>query len=45
MLTFWSGITTIMALRGRFFLWQLDILDDEAKELKSLETSIIDGTV
>jgi hypothetical protein len=45
MLIFWSGITTIMVLTGRFFLWQLDILDDEAKELKSLETFIIDGTV
>lgn len=34
-----------MALRDSFFLWRLDILDDEAKELKSLETFIIDGTV
>ena len=32
-----------MALRGRFFLWQHDILDDEAKELKSPESSVVDG--
>jgi len=45
MLSFWSGITTIMASEGRFFVRRFCILDKKAKDLKSLEASIIDEMV